>query len=518
MKRLWLILALASACAFAEALPRSEAKASIAIEGNEARALFDFSHESDFAAAAGTSTAMSKPALGSSFALLDAKDCLAFIGNGKMNDWLALKSKPNARILVLKSAPWSREDGVLGNSLLFALGTKWLRFITIAEPGNGADQENRSAVSSALQTTFRFGGMEIAVKGVSSSLAFAAGIADAPREELGEGWRAGTSFCPGSLLFTLASAATYSVEKLGAGAWLSGSAGYFESPGIAFAIEIATRDLKLGWGQSAHPAVVGASVFLGGSSQAYRTISGKSSPYDCFADLKVSLERGPLTFAMRALLYSLPENESSWSGRFLRNESLSPLQTLLWLWRTDIAKGSWELRILSYFLSAQALADPQGFRSASFAFGYAESADKASLFSINASFKIAFSREDASADEDEKLGSPEESESIDKVWQIDNFAADGLKPRSIDLQCGLSWRTAATGRVLQRGSLAGAIRADWSESQTGFSASFRIFQAFRASSRLDIALALKSPEGGYALGAVPNEFPCIAVEFSLWTG
>lgn len=480
--------------------------------------LFDYSRESDFSVAAGMSTALSKPTLGGSFAQLDAKDCSAFVGNGKMNDWLALKSKPNARILVLNSAPWSWGDGAQGNSLLFALGTKWLRCITIAEPGDGADLENRPTVSGALQAAFRFSGMEIAAKGASGSVAVAAGIASAPREELGEGWRAGTSFCPGSSLLSLASAASFSAEKLDAGAWLSGSAGYFASPGIAFAIEIAARDLRLCRDKTGRPTAASASVFIGGSSQAYRTINGETSSYDCFADLKVSVERGSLAFAMRALLYSLPEDGSSWSGSFLRKEGLSPLQTLLWLWRTDLAKGALELRIFSCSLSAQALADSQGFRSASFAFGYAESADKASLFSIKASIKTAFSREDATADEDEKLGSPEESESKDEVWRIDNLSAGGLELRSIDLQCGLSWRSAVLGRALQRGNLVISIGADWSDDEAGFSASFKLSQTFRVSSRLDIALALKSPEGGYALDAVPCEFPCIAVEFSFWTG
>ncbi len=82
----------------------------------------------------------------------------------------------------------------------------------------------------------------------------------------------------------------------------------------------------------------------------------------------------------------------------------------------------------------------------------------------------------------------------------------------------LSWRSAVLGQALQRGNLVISIGADWSDGEAGFSTSFRLSQTFRVSSRLDIALALKSPEGGYALDAVPCEFPCIAVEFSFWTG
>ncbi len=68
-------------------------------------------------------------------------------------------------------------------------------------------------------------------------MAVAAGLR-VPTRGIGCGLASRTSFCPGSSLLSLASAASFSAEKLDAGAWLSGSAGYFASPGIAFAIEL----------------------------------------------------------------------------------------------------------------------------------------------------------------------------------------------------------------------------------------------------------------------------------------
>jgi len=60
---------------------------------------------------------------------------------------------------------------------------------------------------------------------------------ECPREELGVGWRAVLHFALVPRCWPRIGP-SFSAEKLDAGAWLSGSAGYFASPGIAFAIEL----------------------------------------------------------------------------------------------------------------------------------------------------------------------------------------------------------------------------------------------------------------------------------------
>jgi hypothetical protein len=508
---------LGSGFGFAAAAPWVQAKASIALEGDQASLLCDYSPSRDFSAAMGLSAFLSKPGFGGAFARLDAKDCVAFAGKGTMNDWRALKAKPSARVLAPNKVPWSKESDAQGSSLLFGLGTNWLRCVAIGEPGDAADLADLSAVGEALHAMFRFGGVEIAAQGLSGTIALAAGIADSPRGKSGEGWRAGSHFRPGSSSLTLATMASTSVGKLDAGAWVSASAGYFQRPGIAFAIELALGDVPLCGEKAKRPTTARASAFLCGSSQAYRTMSGDLAPYDCLADLNVAIERKMISLAIKASLYSLPEAKSSWSGRALRKLGVSPLQTLLWLWRTDLAKGALELRILASSLTAQAIADSQGFRSASIAFGYAESGEKASPLSISASLKAAFSRENVDVDEDEKLGGADESELEAGTWLMDTLAAGALELRSIDLKCGMSWRSAGLGRVLQSGSLALGIGADWIEGEAGFSASFALSQTLRLSPRLDLLFALKSPEGGYALDVLPNVFPRLAVELAFWT-
>ena len=503
---------------FAAASPWIGAKASFALEGDVASVHCSFSPAKDFSGATGLSAFLSKPGFGGEFARLDAKECWAFAGKGRMNDWRALKSKPSARVLAPNTAACSMENAAQGSSLLFGLGTNWFRCVAIGESGEGADLAGPSAVGEALRAMLRFGGVEIAAQGPSGTIALAAGIADNPRGELAEGWRPGARFQPGSSSLTFATMASMSAEKLEAGAWVSASAGYFQSPGIAFAIECASGELRLGPEKTKRPTSARTSVFLCGSSQEYRTMSGDLAPYDSLADLNLALDRKPISFALRALLYSLPEAESSWNGRSLKKEKVSRIQTLLWMWRTDLAKAALELRILPCSLAAQAIADVQGFRSASITIGYAESSEKPSLFSISASLKAAFSRENVEADEDEKLGSPEESEIKTGTWLIDTFAADALELRSIDLKFGMVWRSADAVRVLRRGNLALGIGADWLDGKAGFSASFALSQVFRLSPRLDILLSLKSPEGGYALDAWPKEFPCLAAELSFWNG
>ena len=502
---------------FAAATPWVRAKASLALEGDEASLLCDVSPARDFSAEAGLSAFLSKPVLGGTFARFDAKECVAFAGKGTMNDWRALKSKPSARVLAPNNAPWSTGSAAQGSPLLFGLGTNWLRCVATSEPAEGADLAGLSAVGEALHAMFRFGGVEIAAQGPSGTIALAAGIADSPRGKLGEGWRAGTRFQPGSSSLNFAAMASMSAGKLDAGAWLSASAGYFQSPGLAFAIELASGELRLSGEETKRPTTASASLFFSGSGQEYRTISGDIAPYDCLADLQVAIGRKPISFAIRALLYSLPEAKSAWCGRALRKAWVSPLQTLLWFWKTDLAKGALDLRILSCSLAAQALADFRGVRSASIAFGYAESDDKVSLFSINASLKAAFSRADVDADEDEKLGGADESELEAGTWLIDTFAAGALELRSIDFKCGMGWRNAGLGRALRSGSLTLGIGVDWIEGDAGFSASFALSQTFRLSPRLDLLFALKSPEGGYALDVLPKVFPRLAAELSFWT-
>jgi len=112
---------------------------------------------------------------------------------------------------------------------------------------------------------------------------------------------------------------------------------------------------------------------------------------------------------------------------------------------------------------------------------------------------------------------PEESESKGEVWRIvvsapaSRTTLDRPSMRSeLEKRC--------PGQALQRGNLVISIGADWSDGEAGFSTSFRLSQTFRVSSRLDIALALKALKEAMPLTQVPCEFPCIAVEFSFWTG
>ena len=507
---------------FVEGETRIGASAKASVEGEKANMRLRYDMGRNVSAEAGIAFFISNKEpenlarLRDLFARVESEDFSFFVGAGKMNDWAALRAKPHASLLFSSGAPWSAEDSGQGNSFLLGLGMKGLRFIAATEAENSADQDKTRTVEEALKEAFRFGGIQIEAEGGAGSWAVSMSIADTPRKVSGDGWRPGASFSPGSTLISLAAAAAFAARDFSAGLWAAGSTGYFECPGLSIALELASSDWQLLLGKASQSAVIGANALIFGSSRGFRTALGKLPIYDFFADMKASLKFSHFSIAARTVFGSLPDDQSSEGGRLWREGGIPPLKALLWLWRTDRAKAALDLGFLSFSLQALALADSGGFRSGSAALRFAQPSDQDKLFSINASFKAAFLREDVLTDEGDELGIEEEMENSLDSWSFESLAAGNPTLRSIDVEGSLKWKGTNPNGWLQRGSFGLAVSADWEDGQVAYAVSFDASQIFRISPRMELTIAIKSPEGGYSLDVPPAAFPSVSAEFSLF--
>lgn len=445
------------------------------------------------------------------FAGLTAQDYSFFIGNGRRSNWIALKRQPHSKLLVNEGKPWLEGEAVSRNSLMFCLGTRWIRVIAIAEPRK-SDEGDKSALGEGIEEAFRFGGVELVFEGSSLAGAFSAAISDRPREASGDGWQAGSAFSPGSTLFTLAATGKARGDKGGAGLWVSASAGYFEEPGLAIATELTWRPVPLWPRAGPRSPEFGFALFLCGCAGGYRVASGDLPSYDFFADLKGTLKIGQVSIGARALLCSLPEEKTPSGSRLLRDQGISGIETLLWLWRTDIAKATLELRIPTCSFSSQAMADIHGFRRGLSSFRYTPAFIGKPSVATSASLKVSYSRSDAVEDGEDSEGTEEDPFS----WSVDGFAGAGLLLRAIDVDWGLSWKGTASRAWFRQGEIGAALSIDWKDASPVFSLSFGLSQVFRLSPCAEFSVSVKSPEGGYSLEALPTSLPDFAMAVSLF--
>jgi len=451
-----------------------------------------------------------------------SKDYIAFLGSGKANDGMALKVKPYSVIPTPSGSLWFACDEGAKNSLLFGFGAGWLKLFVLAVPKSIQAEANADASVSVrmFNDSFRAAGIELSRAVETLAFAFSASLADRTAEASGDGWRAGASFAPGSTFFTLASAARMALGSSQAGAWISGSAGYLENPGLAASLDWASKTPIDVLGSNPASAGMGFSVFASGNS--YRTASGEVPLYDFCADAKASIKGNAWSLAARIMAGSLSDGASSSGKQALIREDLRAAEALLWLWRTDLLSIALDAGLGAFSLASRLSADACGWRSGSLALRYSQPPVDSRRLTFGAACKLSFSRKGVDEDEDDDATATENDDEEDfaesgglslREW-LANGAGDGISLRSFGGECGLRWKASVSRTWLGQGSVKIGVSAKRAESLFSFSVSGELTQKILVLGNFAVTLALKSPEGGYALDALPARFPNLTLEFS----
>lgn len=514
-----------------EGSPQREIALNVSMSEGTASSNLSFSFGETSAVEAGFSTSLAELAARNVYMTVDSQDYSTFVGNGKATDGFALRLKPYGRIVTSTSSLWTKGDAKEGSSLLFGFGASGVRFFVAAEPESGDGQGASMPIGERLGAIFRCSGMEIGTGTKPFSCALSASVADRPGEASGDGWSSGSSAKAGSTLFTLSSAAKLAGDGFNAGVWGSGSAGFFERPGVAGAIDVAVKfpllmaagRKSLGVDRSFDDSFLFLSAFLSGSSSGYRTPSGESSLYDFFAEAAVSFRVEALTLAAGIAAGSFSEGKTGAASRLIDESSASSLKMLLWLWRTEMARVSLDLGYAPFSLAGRLLADSRGLHRGTLALRFKPHPSKGSGLAFGASAGASFARsgasdeEDDEDDEDDELGSQADSAIAIGDWWEEGFAGD-LELRSCSIEGSLGWNGGKEGGRFRRGTLDFALSRKKVDDRIAFSVSCAISQGFRLFGTLDMSIAIKSPEGGYALDAIPQKLPCLSIEASLLFG
>ena len=508
-----------------EGSPQREIALNVSMGEGTASSNLSFSFGETSAVEAGFSTSLAELAARNLYMTVDSQDYSTFVGNGKATDGFALRLEPYGRIVTSTSSLWTKGDAKEGSSLLFGFGASGVRFFVAAEPKSADGQGASMPVGERLGAIFRCSGMEIGRDTKPFSYALSASVADRPGKASGDGWSSGGSAKAGSTLFTLSSAAKLAGDGFNAGVWGSGSAGFFERPGIAGAIDLAVKfpllmaagRKSLGVDRSFDDSFLFLSVFLSGSSSGYRTPSGEPSLYDFFAEAAVSFRVEALTLAAGIAAGSFSEGKTGAASRLIDESSASSLKMLLWLWRTEMARVSLDLGYAPFSLAGHLLADSRGLRRGTLALRFKLHPDKRSGLAFGASAGASFARSGASDEEDDELGSQADSAIAIGDWWEEGFAGD-LELRSCSIEGSLGWNGGKEGGRFRRGTLDFGLSRKKVDDRIAFSVSCAITQGFRLFGTLDMSIAIKSPEGGYALDAIPQKLPCLSIEASLLFG
>ncbi len=530
VKKLILFLLFFAVCGDIKGLPRS-AEASrlslsgkISIDEEEVIAKIEYSLPEAIKLACGVGLILDEATVSSPHLTYSSKDYVAFWGSGKTKDSMALKVKPYSVVSAPSDSLWFACEEGAKNSLLFGFGSGWLKIFVLAVPKSiqsevsvDSDSDaNASASSRMFNESFRAAGIELSKTAETLSFAFSASLADRPAEVSGDGWRAGASFTPGSTFFTLASAARMALGNSRAGAWVSGSAGYLGNPGLAASLDWAYgRPIKV---FGSNLASIGTSFSVFASSRPYRTVSGEASLYDFLADAKASIKGQAWNFTARIMAGSLSEDDSSSGKQALIREDLRAVEALLWLWRTDLLSVAVDAGLGAFSLASRLSADAGGWRSGSLSLRYSQTPVDSHRLTFRAAGKLSFSRngvdEDATATENDDEEDFAESGGLSPLEWLTNSAGDSISLRSIGGECGLRWVDSASGTWLGQGSVKIGVSAKRTDSLFSFSISGELTQKILVLGNLAVTLALKSPEGGYALDALPARFPSLTMGFS----
>lgn len=504
--------------------PRQSLSGKISIGEKEVIAEIEYSLSEAFGLACGMGLAIDESSVSSPYIKYSSPDYVAFLGSGKAGDGMALKLKPYSVTRPYSDSLCFACDEGVKDSLLFGFGSGWLKLFVLAVPKSIQDEadvhDNASNLSRLFSESFRCAGVELSRAAENLSFAFSASLSDRPAEASGDGWRAGVSFIPGSTFFTLASAARMASGNSQAGIWISGSAGYLENPGLAASLDWSSKTPINVLGSN--PASIGVNFSVFASSQSYRTASGEVPLYDFCADAKASIKGQSWDFAARIMAGSLSEDASPCGKQALISGDLKATEALLWLWRTDLLSIAADAGFGAVGFAARFYADAGGWRSGSLTLRYSQLPVHSRPLTFLAAGKLSFSRNGIAEDEDDYPATTEADDEEDiagsgglslREW-LTKGPVDGIRLRSVGSECGLRWKDSVSRTWLGQGSVKIGVSAKRADSLFSFSASGELAQKILVLGNLAVTLILKSPEGGYALDALPTRFPNLTLGFS----
>ncbi|HWR11786.1 MAG TPA: hypothetical protein VN445_08190 [Rectinemataceae bacterium] len=516
-------MALLTMCFWAEASPRSMERSrrnlsgSIAVGEEKVNIRMGYSLPDDAILESGLGLALERASVGSLYFRMDSKDYVAFLGTGKANEGAALKTKPYSEPQASSRGLWLAGDGEKGDALLFGFGTEGIALFVLTEPSilEANDMAKASSIAATLDRSFRSAGIEFSAGREPFSVAISASLSDKPSEASGDGWRAGTFYSPGSASFAVSSSARLRLGDFKAGAWMSGSVGYLEPPGLAASLDWAFGR-KLGGGGPSSPSIsIGAFVF--GSAKSYRTASGEPPLHDFLADARASFSADPWTIAARFMVGSFLEGTFPSGKRPVLGDDVSPMSELLWLWRTDLVRAAIDLGYDAIRLAARFSVDGGGPRNASLVLSRNPVPGGTRRLVFKAAAKASFSRSREEGGNDEEASDEGEDLADSEGLSFGDWLTQGLdgdlRFRSAGGECGLQWMGSRLRRWLEGGSAKIGVSVKNVDRKYSFFVSGELVQKLLLFTNWELSLAVKSPEGGYALDRMPDRLPCLKMEF-----
>ena len=463
--------------------------------------------------AAGLRLAIPELEPGVPYAEIENAACAAFVGIGSFQDGRAIRSMPASQARIGASALWGRASKNGEALSVFGIAASGLRFVALAEPpGDGGDDVARR---------FRFCGAEGgAVLGDRCAIDGGLSIAAKPGEDSGGGWRRGAAWLPATSVLSAAIAVRYGGRIAGhpveADGWLSCDTGSLVEPGAALSLRIA----------AGAPSGLSPSASLGIFAASGRFLTALAEPpsRDFFADAKIDFLAGPLRFSLGSTAASLYGNGS---GRLVKAEGLSPLNRLLWQWRVDMATFSIEASLGPLALRARGSADSAGPKDGVLALRLAPPELSERSFrgpggaggkrfpKFSGCLTARFARAAAASSDEEEDESGWDDEEEDEYAAVEASLAD-FALRSLRGEGGVSWNP-PTGGIFGKGGATMALTGRRSDGSWAIALSGSLSQSITIAPGIEIAIGIRTPSGGYALDAAPDELPRISLDcaFSL---
>jgi len=458
--------------------------------------------------AAGLRLAIPELEPGAPYAEIENAACAAFVGIGSFQDGRAIRSMPASQARIGASALWGRASKNGDALSVFGIAASGLRFVALAEPpGDGGD---------AVARRFRFCGAEGgAVLGDRCAIDGGLSLAAKPGEDSGEGWRRGAAWLPATSVLSAAIAARYGGRIAGfpieADGWLSCDTGSLVEPGAALSLRIAA-----GASSGLSPSV---SLGIFAASGRFLTALAEPPSRDFFADAKIDFLAGPLRFSLGSTAASLYGNGS---GRLVKAEGLSPLNRLLWQWRVDMATFSIEASLGPLALRARGSADSAGPKDGVLALRLAPpelserslrgpgGANGNRFPKFSGCLTARFARAAAASSDEEEDESGWDDEEEDEYAAVEASLAD-FALRSLRGEGGISWNS-PTGGIFGKGGATMALTGRRSDGSWAIALSGSLSQSITIAPGIEIAIGIRTPSGGYALDAAPDELPRISLD------
>jgi hypothetical protein len=426
-------------------------------------------------------------------------------GTGSLGKGLAFRKSPYARPKSSESPPWSSDgsDQIVGFKA-GPLSLVWEASLAAETAGDAGDPASGRR-DAQLMWSPRLAVLELEAvgKGVPT-LAAAFQMSRLPEKEPASGWRPGSGDRLSQTFLGFSLSAEFKAGDAKMGIWSSGIFGSLAHPSLAASLQVDTGRFVLG---RLGPESVKArlSAFAYASLEKYLDVEGKKPAWDRLLD--ASLELGSEGWSLELGMLSYSRNSDSSDGASLRlpKPGASNLEILLWRWRTDLISCALSSRLGPLQASIKAKADEEGLASGSAAVKF-NLPHKEGRCSWSLGCEARFGRSgaseaDSSADED-----PDEDAELAS-------GAGLISLTRIGLGMDLGWRD--SGGFLKRRSASLTFFVARVDGAWEPASEFVLNIGLRLGKRLQAALKVSSPSGGYSLARLPDELPSISLGFGL---